>query len=129
MGLSCGYDGGDYDWWYEAPEDFEVLATKRSRRCFSCKCKIKVGDTCARFENHRSARHDIEERIYGDTVPMPDTFLCEGCGGLFFALEELGYDISFDGSSMRELVEQHNEIQREERKWQDRYGDRPGVCA
>ena len=102
MGLTC-YCGDDYDWYYTGPEDFSTLATKRARRCCSCKAKIPVGGECARFERFRCAENDIEERIWGDSVQLADRFMCEACAGLYFSLEELGFCINL-GDNMRELV-------------------------
>lgn len=90
MGLSCSCDNDDADWYYNALEDFTVLKTKRSRKCTSCKVKIIPGNTVLEFYRYRSPRHEIEEVIYDDQVPLASWYMCETCGGLYMAVDELG---------------------------------------
>lgn len=109
MSIGCGICEGDGDWWYYGPQDYSILGTKRSRRCFSCNHRIAVGDECAAFPRARSVRDewsvagDIEERIYGDEVPLATWYACEECAGVYFSLVELGYCLLIgDGMSMKE---------------------------
>lgn len=90
MSLSCSCDYDDCDFWYSPDNDFSKLKTKRSRRCCSCKSKIAVGAEVLRLSRYRSANSDIEERIYGDEVEMAAWYLCEKCGGLYMAVQDLG---------------------------------------
>lgn len=109
MPLSC-YCDGDYDFWYYAPDDFSTLTTKRGRRCYSCRTWVLPGATVAKFDCWRSPENNIEERIYGDEVPMPDRFMCEECAGLFFSLTDLGYCYEL-GESVRDLVREYAQMQ------------------
>lgn len=105
MSISCGCDYDDFTWHYTAPEDFSTLKTKRFRKCCSCGCRLEPGDTVAEFERDRPPSSEVEERIYGDEVPMAPWFMCEECGGLFMALAEQGYCIALSkGENMRSLV-------------------------
>jgi hypothetical protein len=107
MSISCGCDYDDFDWHYMPPEDFTVLATKRSRKCCSCGCAVKPGDTVLDFERSKRPSSEIEERIYGDEVPLAHWYMCEECGGLYMALEEHGYCISLsEGESMKSLAKE-----------------------
>lgn len=92
MSLSCYCDSDDADWYYEPADDFSVLDTKRSRRCCSCGEKIAVGEDVLRFRRFRSPNDEfgIEESIYGDEVPLAPWYMCETCGGLFWAVQDLG---------------------------------------
>lgn len=82
-----------------------MLNTKRSRKCCSCGCTIKPGEVVAEFLRTKRPENDIEERIYGDEVPLATWFMCEECGGLFMAIEDQGFCISLTkGESMRSLV-------------------------
>jgi predicted RNA-binding Zn-ribbon protein involved in translation (DUF1610 family) len=108
MGLSCDYDsGGDFAWYYDTPstKDFTQLSTKRHRNCCSCGAKINVGDDSLKFERHRYPTCNIEERIYGDdaSVPLASWYLCEICGGLFMAIQELNLCYSL-GNDIREDI-------------------------
>jgi len=109
MSLTCNYDyydGGDYAWYYEQPDDFIVLDTKRSRKCCSCGGRIKVGEMTLRYYRHRLPACDIEERIYGDEVAMTTQYMCESCGDLALNLKELGY-CTPPGDDMRELIKEY----------------------
>lgn len=92
MSLSCSCEYDDPDWWYEPDEDFSLLATKRGRKCCSCKVRIPVGADALAFRRWRSPEYgSIEERIYGDEVPMSPWFMCEKCGGLYMAVSDLKF--------------------------------------
>lgn len=97
MSIACSsdYDGADgEDWWWYRPADEAPLSTKRGRKCCSCGTKVGVGDTARKIARARSCseRCDyIEEAIYGDEVPLAAWYLCETCGDLAYALDELGY--------------------------------------
>ena len=108
MPLTCDSDG-DYDWFYESPADYSTLATKRSRKCCSCKSRIAIGDTVLKFRCYRGPQHDIEESIYGDEVPMADKFMCESCGDQFYNLDALGFCISL-GENMKHLLAEYVDV-------------------
>lgn len=109
MTLSCSCSD-DMDWWYYPPADYERLPTERGRRCCSCKAWIRPRDLCAKFVRERQPHSIVEERIYGDEVPQPPLWMCEGCADLFFNLDELGFCIQFDGTPMREKVREYARI-------------------
>lgn len=107
MSLSCSCEYDDPDWWYIADEDFIVLATKRSRKCCSCGCRLPIGVEVVRFYRWRSPNCDLEERIYGDEVSIAPWYMCEKCGGLYMAVTNLGFccDISEDmATQIREYM-------------------------
>jgi len=111
--LTCNMDAdGDYDWYYDQPDDFTALDTKRSRKCCSCGERIAVGEQVLRFFCHHPVRNDIEERIYGDEVPMASRYMCEPCGDLALNLAELGY-CTPPGDDMRKLVWQYSHMVKE----------------
>lgn len=103
LSCSCG-DYGDFAWYYGGtPEDVKPLATKRSRKCCSCGCKLKPGDEVAAFPRWRSPVTDIEERICGDEVPLATWHSCETCWGLMLAVEETGMCFTL-GESMKQQI-------------------------
>lgn len=106
----CREDG---DWAFDPPDDFTVMQ-KRTGRCSSCGALIKAGDTILEFFCEREPRHWVEEKIYGDRVPMRAKRLCERCGGLYLSLRELGYCVSPD-EDMLDLVQEYAEIAKEAR--------------
>jgi hypothetical protein len=113
--LACRADGDYFDdpsWWYMPPEEVEPLDRKRWRKCCSCKGLIRPGDDCAEFFRWRSAKPDsIEERIYGDEVPMTTWFLCDRCYGLYESLDSLGY-CNLLGQNLIDLCKEYAEMQR-----------------
>lgn len=113
MSISCScHDFHDYEWWYYPPHqtsDFEPLNTTRSKRCCSCKKLIRINELCIRVPRARTIHSDIEERIYGDEVPLAPWYLCEECGGLALALAELNLCYDLGTTSLKEQI----------REWKD----------
>lgn len=108
MSLSCEC-GDDGDWWYFQPEDYSMLETKRWRKCCSCKALIRPGDLCLKFKCERHPQYEIEERIYGDEVPMPAKFMCESCADQYFNLDALGFCIQLT-DNMMDLLREYREV-------------------
>jgi len=109
LSCSCDFEPDDsYDWFWVGHSDFISLESKRRKRCCSCESPIDVGSDIIKFYRFRTARNDIEERIYGEFVPLASHFMCEGCAGLYLALEELGYDCLDISKPMREYIEEYN---------------------
>lgn len=100
----CEYDSNN--WYYSQPDDFSLLEAKRRKRCCSCGELISIGACCVKFERDRSPRSDIEERLYGDEVPLAPYFMCENCGEIYFNLSETGCCIRL-GSNMHELLSEY----------------------
>lgn len=110
--LSCSCDTDDYGWYFESPNDFTQLETKRRKRCCSCKELIDIGSLCVELARHRSPRNDIEEKIWGDMVSLASYYMCESCGEILFNLGELGYCLYLDTSenSMQTALKEYWEI-------------------
>ena len=106
MSLSCSCECG-VDWSYFGPEDFSKLATKRSRKCCSCRAIIRPGASVGLFQRVREPSNDIEERIHGDEVYMSDWYMCEECVGLYFSLTDLGFCINLGEEKMRDLAKEY----------------------
>lgn len=115
MGLSCECNTDDYDygdgWYWMKPGGYTELKTTRRKRCCSCQKLIDLNSTVIEFERFRSTHTEIEERIWGDGIPLCYWYMCECCSDLFFSLDELGYCISL-GDSMKELVKEYQEIKK-----------------
>lgn len=109
MSLSCScneWDGEGEGHWY--PEDYSVLDTKRRQRCPSCNALINVGALCAKFHRFRGPKTEVEERIYGEEIPLAAKYICETCADLYFSLKELGYCPGW-WEEMRELAQEYAE--------------------
>jgi len=113
MSLSCDCGMGDYDYYYIPPSDYSTLSTRRRQRCCSCGSLISVGATVAEYGRYRSPYNDIEERIYGDEVPLASKYHCEECADVFFSLQELGFCLTL-GDSVKDLLEQYQEYVKEQ---------------
>lgn len=109
LSCSCDYDEG-YEWYWSEPSDYQVLATKRCRKCSSCRNRIAVGELCTEFERTRDSNSDIEESLYGngpDAVPLASFWLCEECSDLWFSLAELGFDCVSPAENMRQMAAEY----------------------
>lgn len=115
MGLSCECDYDDPAWFYAPPDDYTRLDTRRARRCSSCGALIRRGALCTEFVRWRAPRWDVEERIYGEEVPLASKRLCEGCSDTWFNLEALGFHCVGPDDDMREMLRQYVELSRERR--------------
>ena len=104
--LSCSCDFGDYDEWYDIPQDFSTFNLARRKRCWSCKELIDKKSQCVKFNKYRRTKSYIEERIYGDEKQLADWYLCECCGEKYLNLQALGYCILL-GSDLQELLAEY----------------------
>lgn len=113
LSCSCDYDGY-YDWYCIAPDDYEILSTKRRRRCSSCKTLIDIGAICTNWPRSREARDDVEIAIYGEgdieSIWLADYWMCETCSDLYFSLDELGFKCISPSENMRALVKEYAEV-------------------
>jgi len=105
-------------WWYAPAEREEKLATRRSRRCCSCRKLLRPGETVLRFIRWRAPRDWVEEAIYGEDgeIRLADWYMCEECAGLYWALEERGFchiDIENIREEARDASERDRDIQKQ----------------
>jgi len=52
----------------------------------------------------------VQERIFGEQMPLPSWWMCERRGDLYFSLDELGFCVQLGEESMLELVREYGEI-------------------
>jgi hypothetical protein len=89
---ACGeWDGESGSAYFPDNQLRKLEDGKRKKRCKSCENPISHGEECLRIARERASRHEIEESIYGDTVPVASWYLCAGCGEVFLNLENAGY--------------------------------------
>ncbi len=117
--LSCDCDyGDDVEWWFDDSGEVAPLATKRMRRCCSCKDRIAVGEDCKPFIRWRNisdySDHEVLVRIYGEggEYPLPTWYLCDRCAGLYESLDDLGF-CGLLGQDLREMCREYAEMQRD----------------
>ena len=106
LSCDCGYE---FDWYYQCIEAFVPLQGERRKRCSSCKELINIGSLCLGFYRERSSRHIVEERIYGDMVPLAPYYLCEKCGEIFLNLKAAGYCMDIE-KNMNEYLKEYWEL-------------------
>lgn len=112
MSLSCDC-GDEWAWWHDSGSEVAPLATRRARKCCSCKERIAIGDDCKAFARWRSPDYgSVAERIYGDEEPLPTWYLCDRCAGLYEALDSLGFCFQLD-DDMRTLCREYAQMQRD----------------
>ena len=117
--LSCDCDyGDDAEWWFDDTKEVAPLATKRMRRCCSCKDRIAVGEDCKPFARWRNisdySDHEVLVRIYGDggEYALPTWYLCDRCAGLYESLSGLGF-CELLGQDLRKVCREYAEMQRD----------------
>ena len=98
MGLSCDCGDGDYEWFYELPDDFSTMHKNPGIPCCSCKKAIGYGATVLKFECM-----DIEDK------PIPNKYLCEKCGDLYLSFVDLGFCDTSPDQLMTELLAEYHE--------------------
>lgn len=110
MSISCGCgDVEDAAWYYYPHGSNVVLNSGRSRRCKSCSAKLMDGDRARRYTRFRQPRSDIEERIYGDEVPLAPYHHCPECAAIYDALSNADVCVEL-GSDLREDLEEFNAL-------------------
>jgi len=109
MSLSCECGYGEYDWYYDAPVKFEPFDRKRRKRCASCKELVEIGADCLIFTCYREPWSEVDERIYGDQVPLANKYMCGQCGEIFLNLTDAGYCLSL-GHNIKEDLEEYWDI-------------------
>lgn len=110
LSCSCDFDPGDYTWFWLDHSNFKPFDRKRRKRCCSCHELIQIGEDSIEFYRYRECRSDIDERIYGDMVPLANAFMCEECSGLYLALDELGYGCLDISVPMKDYIVEYNEM-------------------
>ena len=113
MPLTCSCSD-DYDWFYNAPEFYQLFDMKRRKKCCSCGDLIDIGSYCGKFDSY-----EFDE--YGDEKDVAPHWMCETCTDIFFILEELGYCIVLVSDNMKDLLGEYRdqkkfEIEEKERK-------------
>jgi len=113
MTLACECDYDDPAWWHEGAAEVAPLATKRMRRCCSCKARIAVGEDCAAVRRWRTPEPDsVAERIYVDEEPLATWYLCDRCAGLYESLDGLGF-CDLIGQNLVNVCREYGQMQRE----------------
>lgn len=116
--LSCSCENDDAEWWYDDTKDVAPLATKRMRKCCSCKTRIAVGDDCKPFPRWRNVNSysdpEVLVRIYGEggEMALPTWHLCDRCAGLFESLDSLGF-CDLLGQDLRAVCREYAQMQRD----------------
>jgi hypothetical protein len=115
--LSCSCDNDDPEWWYDDTAEVVPLATKRMRRCCSCKERIAVGEDCKPFRRWKTISYsdaEVLQRIYGEggEFPLPTWYLCDRCAGLYESLDSLGF-CGMLGDNLVHACREYAQMQRE----------------
>ena len=124
MTLACSCDYDDPAWWHDGAAEVAPLATKRSRRCCSCKSRIAVGEDCSAVRRWRNPNPgSVAERIYADEEPLATWYLCDRCAGLYESLDSLGF-CGLIGQDLRAVCREYGQMQREAGVYRGQMTDR-----
>lgn len=110
MGISCACYIDDPDWYYEVDDQPSTLDTRRFRKCVSCRTRIAVGDTAYRIIRYRSPFSEIEERIYGDEIPLATWYFCPRCAAIYHALAKVNACVALGYDDLRDALQEFNEM-------------------
>ena len=116
MSLECSnaYEGEDFAWWWVWGCVLKPLETKRSRKCCSCGCVVRQDELTCKVSRHRDSNSEIEDRIYGDNVPMAPWYVCEKCFDLGESLYELRFSFSLgDRQSIKDQIADYRKLEAE----------------
>ena len=113
MPLTCYCDWeGDIDTiWFEPPDDYSKLNTKRRKRCSSCGDLIDVGAIVIEWRRWRHPQDDVQLNIYAEDaeLDLAPAYNCERCADLYWSLQDLGFECVLGDEDMVELVKEYAE--------------------
>jgi len=113
LSCSCDFEPQECAWYWSGVSEFKLMGVSaRRKKCCSCGDVINSNHEVIEFYRYRSTLNDIEERIYGDEKQLASHFMCEECGGLYLALDELGYGCLDISKPMKDYVIEYNEMRR-----------------
>ena len=111
MGISCHCgESENLGWYFDVHDHPEVLSTRRSRRCVSCRTHLRVGDSVYRITRFRSPKSWVEERIYGDEVDLALWFFCPSCFAIWSALDRLNVCVDLGQDNLRDCLNEFNAL-------------------
>jgi len=102
LSCDCSYGDGDYDWYYDIPEQ-EYSANARGI-CYGCGDLILIGD---------EVRHISHTQYDEDGEPENEAHLgriCEKCSGHYDSLKELGYCLTADNGFIAEAMHEYRSM-------------------
>ncbi len=111
MGISCSCDNNPDNaaWFYSIDyTKSHILTVKRSRKCVSCKMHLALGDVVHPIKRYRSPRHYIEEKIYGEEVPLATWYLCPTCFYIYRALDKVNACVDIGTDNLQDCLEEFN---------------------
>ena len=104
MTISCAVDCDGAAWWWSANMRLLPYDKNRGKRCCSCGDMVCRGAQYIQVERWRECVSDIEQRIYGDEVPLASWVICESCAPIFVKLHEMNVDVYLGDSNLHDIL-------------------------
>lgn len=110
MSISCNIESDDAAWWWSTNKELTTYKKSVSKRCCSCKELIKPEQRCIPIERWRNPKNEIEERIYGDDIPLARWFMCEACAPIFVKFLDMEVHINLGVDSLQSLLKEFEKL-------------------
>lgn len=104
MTISCAIDVDDAAWWWTSSMRLFIYDKPRGKRCCSCGDMVRRGEKHIRVERWRAPANDVEDRIYGDEVPLACWVMCESCAPIFVKLYKMNVEMDLGHSNLHDLL-------------------------
>jgi hypothetical protein len=65
---------------------------------------VRRGEKHIRVERWRAPANDVEDRIYGDEVPLACWVVCESCAPIIVGFHEMNVDMDLGHSNLHDLL-------------------------
>ncbi|MDD2748656.1 hypothetical protein [Acidithiobacillus thiooxidans] len=110
MTISCAIECDGAAWWWNANMRLLPYDKKKGKRCCSCGDMVQHGAKYIQVERWRDCANEVEERIYGDEVPLASWVVCESCAPIFVKLHEMNVDVDLGNSNFHDLLGEFESI-------------------
>ncbi|MBU2844033.1 hypothetical protein [Acidithiobacillus thiooxidans] len=104
MTISCAIECDGAAWWWSANMRLLPYDKNRGKRCCSCGDMVRRGAKYIQVERWRDNANEVEERIYGDEVPLASWVVCESCAPIFVKFYNMNVDLGLGVTNLDNLL-------------------------
>lgn len=110
MSISCNIESDDAAWWWSTNRKLIPYGQSISKRCCSCKELIKPQQHYLPIQRWRNPKNEIEERIYGDDIPLAHWFVCEACAPILVKFLDMDVHINLGVDTLHNLLQEFEKL-------------------
>ncbi|MBU2839457.1 hypothetical protein HF670_07750 [Acidithiobacillus thiooxidans] len=104
MTISCAIECDGAAWWWSANMRLLPYDKNRGKRCCSCGDMVRRGAKYIQVERWRDNANEVEERIYGDEVPLASWVVCESCAPISVKFYNMNVDLGLGVTNLDNLL-------------------------